>query len=153
MVQLAAFTTNWQYGTSSSQGHPVRLHDGKMIRDGKGLSNGTGQTVGGCGLAQLILHAGASSYLLTLFSSAGGMGVGTYSVFTHGLFQVSTPGTINANGATAWISHTQRVLDPGLFARSGRVTGLGVDGGRRAVRLRGHRSVERLTGRPDRALR
>src|SRR6202008_1096521 len=54
--------------------HPVKIRDGKII------TNGTGQTVGNCGLAQLILHAGASTYLLTLFSSAGGMGVGTYSV-------------------------------------------------------------------------
>jgi hypothetical protein len=44
-------------------------------------------------------------------------------VSTNGLFQVSTPGTINADGATAWTSHTQRVIDPGLFASEGWVTG------------------------------
>jgi hypothetical protein len=67
--------------------HPVKLHDGKMItrtRDGNGISNGTGQTMGNCGLATLILHAGASTYNLTLYSSAGGMGVGSYSVYTNG---------------------------------------------------------------------
>jgi hypothetical protein len=96
--------------------HPMKLRDGKVI------TNGTGQSVGDCGLAQLILHAGASTYNLTLFSSAGGMGVGSYSVYTNGLFQVPTPGGINANSA-AWTSRTQRVLDPGLFASVGWVSG------------------------------
>jgi hypothetical protein len=97
--------------------HPVKVAHGHMI------TGDTGTSRGDCGLAQLILHASTSTYLLTLFSTQGGMGVGTYSVNTDGFLSVATPGGINAGGATAWTSHTQRVLDPGLGASIGWVSG------------------------------
>lgn len=100
--------------------HPVKVTNGHMVT---GDTGDTGRANGDCGLAQLILHAGASTYLLTLFSSQGGMGVGSYSVNTDGFLSVPTPGGINANSATAWTSHTQRVLDPGLGASIGWVSG------------------------------
>jgi hypothetical protein len=93
------------------------------IHDGKFIPTGNGRSSGDCGVSTLILHAGASTYNLTLFSTQGGMGVGSYSVYTDGFLQIATPGAFNANGATAWTSKTQRVLDPGLGASVGWVSG------------------------------
>jgi len=83
----------------------------------------SGRVPGTCGFAKFDTKAATRQYDLTLWSTAGAMGAGSYGVGTDGIGAVQQPGVINAGGRALWSSNWQTVLVPGLNPKTANLTG------------------------------
>ena len=84
-------------------------HGGNAVPDGTGVP-----VKGDCGTAQLSVRASNGTYDLTLFSTQGVIGSGSYAVSTNGIGAViPTPGTISGRDSTIWSSSWKSVINAG----------------------------------------
>ena len=83
----------------------------------------SGRVPGTCGFAKFDTRASTRQYDLTLWSTAGAMGTGSYGVTTNGIGAVEQPGVVNAGGRALWSSNWQTVLVPGFGPKTANLTG------------------------------
>lgn len=89
----------------------------------------SGRVPGTCGFAKFDTRASTKQFDLTLWSTVGALGAGSYTVSTDGIGMAEQPGIVNANGRSLWSSQWQILLDPGLNPSTARLTGFVFGGG------------------------
>lgn len=83
----------------------------------------SGQVPGTCGFSKLDTNASARQYDLTLYSTAGTIGAGSYTVATNGFASLEQPGVINGRDSTIWSSGWTSLVDPGSGPTTASLTG------------------------------